>query len=182
MLRLAALSALAAAIVVPQVLLAAYALSDPSTRALILDRPLMTAELVIAMAFWIGLFAWPLRRLYDRAGSRRKVEISRMIVAVRDQKFARSQTWMAPLASYTGLRHGVRTSLSGTRHELVLDHPEASKSVLLMVSEHIGDAEIAHFTRLLGLQHIKSGVGKTATKRGIGAPGGTRTDTLAEAA
>ncbi len=153
-IRLALLAGLAGLIVLPQIALAIYALSNSETRALILDRPLMTAELAIAMVFWIGLFAWPLRRLHARVNGRRQVEISRQSVAVRDDKLLKTVTWSAPLASYTGIAHQVRASLSGSRHELILVHPDKARSVLLMVSEHISDADIHRFTRLLGLPQI----------------------------
>lgn len=155
-IRLALLAGLAGAIVLPQLALAFYALSNPETRALILDRPLMTAELMVAMAFWIALFAWPLRRLHARVNGRRSVEISKLSVAVRDEKLLKTETWSAPLASYSGIAHQVRASLSGTRHELILVHPGKARSVLLMVSEHISEADIQRFTRLLGLPHLQA--------------------------
>jgi hypothetical protein len=153
-IRLALLAGLAGVIVLPQIALALYALSNPETRALILDRPLMTAELATALVFWIGLFAWPLRRLHARVNGRRNVEISRLSVTVRDEKLMKTETWSAPLATYTGISHRVRASLSGSRHELILVHPDKSRSVLLMVSEHISEADIQRFTRLLGLPQI----------------------------
>ena len=155
-IRLALLAGLAGTIVLPQIALALYTLAIPETRALILARPLMTAELTVAMAFWIALFAWPLRRLNARVNGRRNVEISRQSVSVRDEKLLKTETWSAPLASYTGISHQVRASLSGSRHELILVHPGKSRSVLLMVSEHISEADIQRFTRLLGLPHIQA--------------------------
>lgn len=155
-IRLALLSVLAGAVVLPQIALAVYALSNPDTRALILDRPVMTAELAVALVFWIGLFAWPLRRLHARVNGRRKVEISRLSVSVRDEKLLKTVTWSAPLSSYRGVAHQVRASLSGSRHELVLVHPDQAQSVLLMVSEHIAETDIQRFTRLLGLPQIQA--------------------------
>lgn len=152
--RLALLAGLASVVVLPQIALATYALANPETRALILDRPLMTAELALSMVFWIGLFAWPLRRLYARVNGRRRVEITRMLVAVRDQKIMKTETWVAPLASYSGIAHHIRASLSGSRHELILVHPDRARSVLLMVSEHISEADLQRFASLLGLPQI----------------------------
>jgi hypothetical protein len=154
-IRLVVLTGLAATIVLPQIALALYALGNPETRTLILAKPLMTAELAVALVFWIALFAWPLRRLLARVNGRRKVEISRLIVAVRDEKLLKTDTWSAPLASYTGVSHQIRASVSGSRHELILVHPDKSRSVLLMVAEHISEADIQRFTRLLGLPHLQ---------------------------
>lgn len=155
-IRLVLLATLAGVIVLPQIALAVYVLANPETRAMILARPLMSAELAVAMAFWIGLFAWPLRRLYARVNGRRKVEISRSIVAVRDEKLLSTKTWMSPLSAYKGITHRVRASLSGSRHELVLVHPDASRSVLLMVSEYISASEIQRFAGHLGLPQIQA--------------------------
>ena len=153
-IRLVLLAGLAGVIVLPQIALAVFALANPETRATILARPLMTAELAVAMTFWIGLFAWPLRRLLARVNGRRRIEISRSIVAVSDEKLLGTKTWMAPLSAYQGITHRVRASLSGSRHELILVHPDASKSVLLMVSEYISEVEIQRFACQLGLPHI----------------------------
>jgi hypothetical protein len=150
------LSCLAALVVVPQLALAAHALAIPDIRALILDRPLMAFELATAVSFWIAMFAWPLRRLYHRLTWRRDVEITGLNVAVRDERAFSGKVWSAPLASYKGIAHNVRTSLSTTRHELVLVHPEPDRSVLLLIAEHISESDIARMSQLLGLPHVSA--------------------------
>ncbi len=148
------LSCLAALVVVPQLALAVHALALPDIRALILDRPLMAFELAAAMSFWIAMFAWPLRRLYYRLTWRRDVEITEQNVAVRDDRPFNGSVWSAPLASYKGVAHNVRTSLSTTRHELVLVHPDSERSVLLLIAEHISETDIARMSQLLGLPQV----------------------------
>ena len=150
------LSTLAGIVVVPQLALAVHALTLPETRALILSQPLLALDLTAAFAFWIGLFGWPLKRLATRISWRRELEITRDEVAVNDRKAFGARTWTAPLNSYSGIAHHIRTSLSGTRHELVLVHPDQERSVLLMVSEHIPASDIARFSRLLGLPEISA--------------------------
>lgn len=167
-LRFTALSALAAAVVGPQLVLAIHAMANDEVRAQIMAQPLVAVELTLAFAFWIGLFGWPLKRLLDRVNGQRDVEITPENVAVRDDRVLGLEQWTAPLADYTGITHRIRSSLSGTRHELILVHPDPERSVLLMVAEHILDRDIHQFAHLLGRPilaaptGVKAGTGATA--------------------
>ncbi len=152
--RLILLAGLAAAVGGPQLVLAGYALASAEIRAAILSRPVVAFELAAAMVFWIGLFALPLMALLQRLAWRRDVEITSRDVAVSDSRSFGGGAWTAPLASYTGVAHHLRTSLSGTRHEMVLEHPDSARSVLLMVTEHISEADVARMSRLLGLPPV----------------------------
>lgn len=165
LLHLALVSALAAVVVVPQFGLAGYALSSPDIRQSIFGSPLVAFQLVVAMLFWVGLFAWPLRGLFARLTWRRSVEITRETVAVSDTRPLGDSQWTAPLSAYTGVAHHIRSSLSGTRHELVLVHPDPRRSVLLMTAEHVSDADVARMTRLLGLPQVAATELYRLTKR-----------------
>jgi hypothetical protein len=145
---------LAAAVVLPQIALAAHALSSPELRAAVLAQPMVSPQLAIALAFWIGLFAWPRHGLYVRLTWRRTVEITNDRVAVADLVAFGQTTWSAPLASYKGIAHHIRSSLSGNRHELVLVHPDPKRSVLLMVADHLTDSDVARMTHLLRLPQL----------------------------
>jgi hypothetical protein len=148
------LSVLAAAVVLPQIALAGYALSSPEFRVAILAQPVVSLQLAIALVFWIGLFAWPLHALYGRLTWRRTVEITDETVAVADLLAFGGSNWTAPLASYRGIAHHIRSSLSGNRHELVLVHPDPKRSVLLMVAEHLSDTDVTRMTHLLRLPQV----------------------------
>lgn len=154
LMYLAFMSVLAAVVVLPQLGLASYALFTPDIRQMVLDRPMVTFQLAIALIFWIALFAWPLRGLLDRLTCRRAVEITHENVAVSDQRAFGDTQWTAPLSAFKGVAHHMRSSLSGTRHELVLVHPDADRSVLLMAADNISDAEIGRMTRLLNLPQV----------------------------
>jgi hypothetical protein len=154
LMHLTLLTALAAAVVAPQIGLAGYALSSPDFRQSILGQPLVAFQLAVALAFWITIFALPLRGLADRLTCRRAVEITSSTVTVTDTRAFTGKSWSAPLASYRGIAHNTRSSLSGTRQELVLVHDDRKLSVLLMAAETISDADIARLTRLLNLPQI----------------------------
>jgi hypothetical protein len=157
-MHLALLASLAAAVVVPQFGLAGYALQSPEIRQMILDQPLVTFQLAITMAFWICLFAWPLKGLVTHLTTRRSVEITSDRVSVIEARAFGTSTWSAPLSSYKGVAHHIRSSLSGTRHELVLVHPEAKKSVLLVAANEISTAEIGRMAELLRLPQVPPSV------------------------
>jgi hypothetical protein len=154
-IHLSLMSALAALVVLPQIGLAGYALQSAEIRHAIIDQPLVAFQLAAALTFWIGLFAWPLKGLATRLGCRRTVEITKDSVEVADIRAIGKSVWSEPLASYRGVAHHIRSSLSGTRHELVLVHADAGRSVLLAAAEQISDAEISRMTRLLGLPQVQ---------------------------
>ncbi len=154
LMHLAFVTVLAAVVVVPQLGLASYALLTPGIRQMVLEHPMVSFQLAVALVFWIALFAWPLRGLLARLTCRRAVEITHESVAVSDHGAFGGRQWTAPLSAFRGVAHHMRSSLSGTRHELVLVHPDASRSVLLMAADHITEIEINRMTRLLNLPQV----------------------------
>ena len=154
LMHLILLSLLAALVVLPQIALAGYALSSPELREAILSQPMVSLQLAIALAFWIGVFAWPLHALFARLTWRRTVEITAENVAVADLLAFGNSNWTAPLASFKGVAHHIRSSLAGNRHELVLVHPDPKRSVLLMVADHLSDADVTRMTHLLRLPQV----------------------------
>jgi len=153
-LHLSLMSLLACGIVLPQVAIAGFAVVSPELRHVIAEQPMIALQLALALVFWIALFAWPLRALFARLTSRRDVEITPETVAVSDDLAFGSSAWSAPLASYRGVAHHIRSSLSGNRHELVLVHADPRRSVLLMISDHISEADVARMTNLLRLPQV----------------------------
>ena len=156
LLNLTLLTCLAAAVVLPQIGFAAYALNSPEIRQAIFVRPLVAFQLTLALLFWIGLFAWPLKGLFNRLAWRRLIEITPETVSVTDERTFGSGAWTAPLGTYKGIAHHVRASLSGNRHELILVHPEAECSVLLLTAEHISEIDISRMTRMLGVPQVSA--------------------------
>ncbi len=148
------LSVVAACVIVPLLALAGYALQSAEIRQAILSQPIVSFQLLAAILLWLFLFAWPLKSLFSRLTWRRAVEITSESVAVRDTRSFGDSNWTAPLSSYKGIAHHTRSSLSGTRQELVLVHPDARRSVLLLTAEHISGSDISRITRLLALPQI----------------------------
>lgn len=154
-LHLALLSALAAIVVLPQLAVAAYALLTPAVRTTILAQPMVSFQLLAALVFWIALFVWPLKNLVLRLSAGRTVEIVAGNVIVTERRpFARVARWTQPLNAYRGIAHNVRSSLSGTRHEVILVHPDRRRSVLLHATSAAASPDIERISRSLDLPEI----------------------------
>ena len=130
------------------------ALLAPDARAVVEQHPTLGLEILFAIAFIIYLLALPTRRLVARLSTTRTVEIADGLVSVTEGGHFRSWTWVAPLASFAGVAHHVRASLSGTRHELILVHPTRAMSVLLSVAPRTSQSEVDRVATLLGHKEI----------------------------
>ncbi len=113
-----------------------------------------TIAIGLAGILWLTVFAWPIALRTSRAATRRQVELSNAHVHVTDHRLFGRQSWSEPLERYSGLTHRVRSSLSGTRHELVLVHPNPSRNVLVRASEQISASEIEATAALFGCPEI----------------------------
>ncbi len=126
------------------------AAAAPAARAVVAQQPALALEILAALGFLAYLLGLPTKRLLDRLAVHRTVEINETTVPVTEGKNFRSWTWTAPLSSFAGITHLVRASLSGTRHELILIHPERKKSVLVGVGDRMLQEDIDRVAVLLG--------------------------------
>lgn len=108
------------------------------------------------IAFLI-LFGLPFGRALHSLATWRRVRIEAGCVMVEDCGLLGRRTWTLPLSAYTGIAHVVRTSLSGTRHELVLVHPVRVHRVLLCTADRLTEADLAGAGRLLRLPLLPAG-------------------------
>jgi hypothetical protein len=146
-----------AAIAVASLMLIFQAAYAPAVRAILAQHPALGLEILAAIAVWLYLLGLPLRRLFYRLTLARAVEVDERTVTVTEGGRFRTRTWSAPLGSYTGLAHHLRASLSGTRHELILVHPEKHKSVLLSLGRSMPQEEVDRVAQMLGQKEICSG-------------------------
>lgn len=145
----ALVAVLAAALVaVAQVALA------PQASGLLQQHPMLGLEAIAAIAVLIYLVALPSKRLIDRLSATRVIDIAHGVVQVRESSQFRTRSWSVPLASYLGVVHHVRASLSGTRHEIILIHPQRHKSILLCVAPRTSQVEVDRVAMLLGHKQI----------------------------
>ena len=125
--------------------------SDPG---LLLTRFETSVPLGLTFLAWTALFGWPIVRRTMRIGQSRSISISHGRVRVEDLGLTGRSKWNEPLAAYSGIAHHVRSSLSGTRHELLLIHPDPARSLLLRAASSISQEEIDALTHLLGCREI----------------------------
>jgi hypothetical protein len=126
------------------------AAAAPAARAIVAQRPMLALEISAAIAFCTFLLGLPLKRLLDRLAVQRTVEIDETKVTVTENKTFCSWEWTETLSSFVGIAHHLRASLSGTRHELILVHPERRKSVLIGVSNCMLQEDVERVAVLLG--------------------------------
>ncbi len=153
-LQLVPLTIMMILMAIPFALIVGLLAGEPSARAVIAERPLASAQMTLGMLMWMGLMAWPANRLLTKLTGMRTVSIDGHQVTVVDKGLLGTNTWTLPLTSFEGLAHHVRASLSGTRHELILAHPDRSRSVLLAIADRFGKSEVEGACTLLGMREI----------------------------
>lgn len=143
-----------AAVAILLLLLAAHAVADPGTLALLREHPLTAIQIALGVALWSVLFVYPLRLLLTRAATKRLVNISADTVHVAEHGLLRTRFWSAPLGTYRGITHQVRSTLSGVRHELILVHADPGCHVLLTVDDAISPKTLERAAALLRLPEV----------------------------
>jgi hypothetical protein len=143
-----------AVLIVPLMLVIAHASGETAGIGLISERPLSAAQILIGIAVWCALFFLPARDIVMRLGAERTVTIDGADVRVADRTPFATRSWSTPLASYKGIAHHVRASLSGLRHELILVHADPARNVLVAAADRIPQATLDRAKALLGLPEV----------------------------
>jgi hypothetical protein len=141
-------------LIIPLALVAARVAEAPATLSVLADKPLAAIELAFALALWTILFVLPIKGLIGQFACARSVRIDVGGVAVIEHTLFGTRAWKAELQEYSGVAHHVRTSLSGTRRELILVHPVRHKSVLLHAADQISETMVRDAAMLLGHKEI----------------------------
>lgn len=144
-------------VVAPFAMVAAEAIAEPAARERLTGAPLNSAAALVGVIVWIAMFGRPAISSLGRLNWRRAVTVAHGVVSVEDVSLFGRRTWSQPLSAYCGVSHHVRTSLSGTRHEIVLVHPERRACVLLQMSDTIGSEEAEALAQRLGVAHLEAG-------------------------
>jgi hypothetical protein len=153
LIRLAALLPAFGLAVVPAAMLVA---AGPATLTVAEAQPAGALLLAIGLAS-LGLLALvPMVKLFARLGYERSVEASARGVHVRERSWLGRQDETMPLATFDGLVHVVRTSLSGSRHELVLVDRQRGRHVVVHAAERIGRETIDGVVARLGLPELQA--------------------------
>ncbi len=138
----------------PLALFIAHLATDPSALALVMHRPQSSLVVLLGLTAWLLVFGWPMARVLATIGSSRHITLADGTVTVHDRQFLHQTTWTQPVLAYSGVAHRVTTSLSGTRHELILVHPIVARTILLATAPKIGQTEIDNVAHMLGCREI----------------------------
>ncbi|WP_295559353.1 hypothetical protein [uncultured Hyphomicrobium sp.] len=144
------------ALMTPFWLVVAQLASDPAARAILSARPLIGVQLLVGLVALLWIFGWPLAHFARRGLERRRITIDGEAVHCEAVGLFGARSWTEPIAHYAGLAQRVRTSVSGTRQELVLVHRRRSRSVHLPVSPQIPAETLSSVARLFVLAEIPS--------------------------
>lgn len=132
-------------------MLAAEAVANPAIWDRLSTSPVNALGALVGVGIWLAMFGIPSWRAMQRLGWILDIEIKDRTVAVRERSLLGTRSWHCPLEQFEGISHHVRTSLSGTRHELVLIHPERERSLLVHMAETISKNETDAFAQRFGL-------------------------------
>lgn len=159
-----------AALLAPFALVAALLASDAAAREILTVHPAVGVQLALGLVALVCLFLVPLAVLARRALGRREILIDGAFVHAREPGvFGAARTWREPIEAYDGLARRVRSSLSGTSHELVLVHPRADRSVIVFSGPKLPEAEAEFIARSARLAEIRSR--ETPSVRALGPAG-----------
>ena len=151
---LAVLLLVAAVLLSPFYMIATTALADQALRDAVSTRPLASLQILTGLAFWLVLLGFPIYRLVNALTRSRTIEISDGRVAVIDRAFGGDQSWSAPVSEFLGVAPYLRASLSGVRHELVLLHPDRTRSLLIAMQPRLVQSEVDRVVSALGLTEL----------------------------
>lgn len=138
-------------VIVPFALLAADAIAQPALRERLSGAPIPVAGALFGMGIWLVMFGAPAWKGLQRLGWRRSITIAANTVDVTDKNWFGTKKWTLPLRSFEGVSHHIRTSLTDTRHELILVHKRTERCLLIHVADQISQHETEQFASQLGL-------------------------------
>jgi hypothetical protein len=145
-------------VMIPFAMLAAEAISEPAVRERLTGAPVPVAGALVGMAIWVVMFGTPAWKGIQRLGWRRAITIANEAVTVTDKSLFGIHKWNLPLSSFAGVSHHVRTSLSGTRNELILVHKDHDRCLLIHMADEIDQYETETFAKRLGLPVLQPGI------------------------
>lgn len=117
-------------------------------------RPLAAVQLSLAAILWMALFGLPAFGLVRRFGSLRTVHVDEAFVAISETGPCLRRGSTRPLSDFVGICHVIRTSLSGTRHELLLVDARRRDHVVFHAADTIAAETIMSASANLGLPEI----------------------------
>ena len=130
------------------------AAGEPGVLQVLAARPLASIQIAAGLVLWAALFVVPASRAIGSIGRKRTVGIVGNVVQIRDRTLFGVRTRSVPLASYEGVAHHIRASLSALTHEIILVHQDPSWTVTLASAERITQSRLDEVKALLNLPEV----------------------------
>lgn len=127
------------------------------------ERPRALVQILAGFSVWLIFIGTPIYFLFDTLTRSRRVQIAQGIVTVTDRAFGFTKTWQSPISAYLGVKQAMRAFISGVRHELILVHPDAQRSIVLLLSHNVKDLDGMQIAADLGTRLLGSPEQKEAT-------------------
>ncbi len=145
-------------VMAPLLIIAAEAIAQPAMLDRFSDAPARAAFAFAGVAIWIVMFGIPAMRAFSRMGRSQTIRIAGGNVEVSEKTLIGHNAWRLPLSDFEGISHHIRTSISGTRQELILVHPQSTKCLLLAMDETISQNETDGLSAKLGTPVLPAGL------------------------
>ena len=130
------------------------AVAEPAVLQRFAEHPDASARILAGIALWTGLFVWPARTALRRLWLVRTITVVGGEVVVEERSRRLVRRWAEPIAAYRGIAHHIRASMSAVTHEIVLVHPDPSRTVTLHAAPAVTHAQIDALSALLGQPEI----------------------------
>jgi len=129
---------------------------EASGLSVLAERPLAAIQTAAGLSLITVMVAIPALRGVGRLWVRREVRLFGDAVEIARHTPMGIRRETVPLATYRGIAHCVRASLSGLVHEIVLVHSNSDHNVTLMATESVSEALLEECKVLFGLPEIPS--------------------------
>lgn len=141
----------------PFYMLVSAALADQGLfHETITERPRALIQIFLGFSVFLIFIGGPIYFLFDTLTRSRKVQIAQGRVTVTERAFGFSKCWQASISEFIGVKQNMRAFISGVRHELILVHPLAERSIVLLMSHNPKDIDAVKIASDLGTIFVGS--------------------------
>lgn len=112
-------------------------------------------QLIVLAVIAIAALFYGVRALLTPVTHNRQINIADQCVSVDERVSRAERQWREPLTNFSGVRHHVTCSSSGTRHLLVLVHPNAERSIIIASEQHLTQTDITRQAAALNVPVLR---------------------------
>lgn len=134
-----------------------YAINAPEVaQKAVTAQPIAALQAILGLLTWTALWAIPIHRNIQKISCSRDIEFAENSVRVREKHLFGQHTWSCKYSEFKGLSLQARTSLSQTRHELNLLHPDPRKSLMLLCAREISAQDVKRVAEMTKQRQLRT--------------------------